>query len=132
MARRLPRVAATRGTEDEPARLAQAPPALLRPPRRALRPGNGYDEAIAETFPASDPPAEDHNDERGKPRHASTTMVEERAAEPVSVTVAAGLTGAVVRDPVQDGVAWREYLETVMKERDGWKDLYRACRDASE
>jgi MoxR-like ATPase len=46
--------------------------------------------------------------------------------------VAAGLTGAVVRDPVQDGVAWREYLETVMKERDGWKDLYRACRDAAD
>jgi len=23
---------------------------------------------------------------------------------------------------------WREYLETVVKERDGWKDLYRACR----
>jgi hypothetical protein len=22
-----------------------------------------------------------------------------------------------------------EYLETVVKERDGWKDLYRACRD---
>ena len=46
--------------------------------------------------------------------------------------VVPALTGAVVRDPVQDGVAWREYLETVMKERDGWKDLYRACRDASE
>src|SRR5919198_4151898 len=40
--------------------------------------------------------------------------------------VAAGLTGAVVRDPVQDGVVWREYLETVMKERGGWRDLYRA------
>jgi aconitate hydratase len=52
--------------------------------------GNGYDEAVAETFPASDPPAEDHNDERGKPRHASTTMVEQRAAEPVSVTLEDG------------------------------------------
>jgi aconitate hydratase len=52
--------------------------------------GNGYDEAVAETFPASDPPAEDHNDERGKPRHASTTMVEERAAEPVAVTLEDG------------------------------------------
>jgi MoxR-like ATPase len=46
--------------------------------------------------------------------------------------VAAGLTGAVVKDPVQDSVAWREYLETVMKERDGWRDLYRACREAAE
>lgn len=46
--------------------------------------------------------------------------------------VAAGLTGAVVRDPVQDGIAWREYLETVMKERDGWRDLYKACREATD
>lgn len=42
--------------------------------------------------------------------------------------VASGLVGAVIKDPVQDGVVWREYLETVVKERDGWKDLYRACR----
>ncbi|MGH2991651.1 MAG: aconitate hydratase [Solirubrobacterales bacterium] len=52
--------------------------------------GNGYDEAVAETFPASDPPAEDHNDERGKPRRASTTMVEEHTAEPVAVTLEDG------------------------------------------
>ncbi len=43
--------------------------------------------------------------------------------------VASGLVGAVVKDPVQDRVVWQEYLETVVKERDGWKDLYRACRD---
>jgi MoxR-like ATPase len=43
--------------------------------------------------------------------------------------IASGLIGAVVKDPVQDTVAWREYLETVVKERDGWKDLYRACRE---
>ena len=45
--------------------------------------------------------------------------------------IAAGLTGAVVRDPVQDRVVWLEYLETVVKERDGWSDLYRACRELS-
>ncbi|MGC4052992.1 MAG: AAA family ATPase [Paludibaculum sp.] len=45
--------------------------------------------------------------------------------------LAAGLHGAVVKDPVQDGVAWREYLETVVKERDGWRDIYRACREFS-
>ena len=45
--------------------------------------------------------------------------------------VAAGLTGAVVRDPVQDRVVWLEYLETVVKERNGWSDLYRACRELS-
>ena len=43
--------------------------------------------------------------------------------------VAAGLVGAVVKDPIQDKVVWQEYLETVVKERDGWKDLYRACRE---
>jgi MoxR-like ATPase len=43
--------------------------------------------------------------------------------------VASGLIGAVVKDPVQDTLVWREYLETVVKERDGWKDLYRACRE---
>lgn len=45
--------------------------------------------------------------------------------------VAGGLVGVVVKDPVQDRVVWQEYLETVVKERDGWKDLYRACRDVS-
>lgn len=43
--------------------------------------------------------------------------------------LAAGLVGSVVRDPVQDRLVWLEYLETVVKEREGWKDLYRACRD---
>ncbi len=45
--------------------------------------------------------------------------------------VAASLIGAVVKDPVQDAVVWKEYLETVVKERDGWIDLYRACRELS-
>ncbi|NED84273.1 AAA family ATPase [Streptomyces sp. SID11233] len=45
--------------------------------------------------------------------------------------VAAGLLGAVVRDPAADRVVWQEYLETVVRERDGWKDFYRACREAS-
>ena len=43
--------------------------------------------------------------------------------------VAAGLTGAMVKDPVQDRVAWLEYLQTVVRERKGWKDLYRECRE---
>jgi hypothetical protein len=45
--------------------------------------------------------------------------------------IASGLLGAVVKDPTQDIIVWREYLETVVKERDGWKDLYRACREIS-
>lgn len=44
---------------------------------------------------------------------------------------AAGVVGAVVRDPVADRVAWTEYLEAVVRERDGWEDFYRAGRDAA-
>jgi MoxR-like ATPase len=44
--------------------------------------------------------------------------------------LADSMAGAVVKDPVHDTVAWREYLEGVMRERDGWSDFYRACRDA--
>lgn len=43
--------------------------------------------------------------------------------------LAAGVIGAVVKDPVQDKIVWQEYLETVVKQRDGWKDIYRACRE---
>lgn len=43
--------------------------------------------------------------------------------------LAAGIIGAVVKDPVQDKIVWQEYLETVVKPRDEWKDIYRACRD---
>jgi MoxR-like ATPase len=43
--------------------------------------------------------------------------------------LASGLTGAVVKDPVQDLIVWKEYLQAVVKERQGWKDLYRACHE---
>jgi MoxR-like ATPase len=43
--------------------------------------------------------------------------------------IAGGIVGAVVRDPLHDDVAWREYLEGVVRERDGWGDFYDACRD---
>jgi MoxR-like ATPase len=43
--------------------------------------------------------------------------------------LAAGIIGAVVKDPVQDKIIWQEYLETVLKPQDDWKDIYRACRD---
>ncbi|CAI7977200.1 putative AAA(+) MoxR family ATPase YehL [Frankia sp. Hr75.2] len=43
--------------------------------------------------------------------------------------VAAGLVGAVVKDPSTDPVVWREYIEGVVRDRDGWKDLYQACWD---
>ncbi len=43
--------------------------------------------------------------------------------------LAAGLTGAIVKDPLQDKAVWQEYLETIVKERNNWQDLYRACRE---
>lgn len=43
--------------------------------------------------------------------------------------MAANLVGAVVKDPVQDMVALQEYLENVVRTREGWDDLYRAIRD---
>jgi MoxR-like ATPase len=43
--------------------------------------------------------------------------------------LAAGIIGSVVKDPVQDKLVWQEYLETVVKPREDWRDIYRACRD---
>lgn len=48
-----------------------------------------------------------------------------------SADVASGIVGAIVQDPVQDATVWREYLDTIVKERSGWSDLYRACRERS-
>jgi hypothetical protein len=42
--------------------------------------------------------------------------------------VASGIVGAVVKDPVHDAVAWREYVEGVVRERPEWADFYDACR----
>lgn len=44
--------------------------------------------------------------------------------------VASGIVGAVIKDPVSDAVVWREYLETVVRERADWRAFYRAARDA--
>jgi len=44
-------------------------------------------------------------------------------------SLAVNLMGAVVKDPVQDAVALQEYLENVVRTRDGWSDLYAAIRE---
>ncbi|MFT3863965.1 MAG: aconitate hydratase [Solirubrobacterales bacterium] len=54
--------------------------------------GNGVDEANAESFPASDPPAEDHDEESGKPRPAVSgapvaTAERRRSEDAIEVTV---------------------------------------------
>jgi len=43
--------------------------------------------------------------------------------------VAAGIVGAVVKDPVHDTIAWREYLESVVRDRPEWTEFYEACRE---
>ncbi len=44
-------------------------------------------------------------------------------------SLAPNLVGAVVKDPVQDTIALQEYLESVVRTRDGWSDLYNAIRE---
>ncbi|MGB7685695.1 MAG: aconitate hydratase [Solirubrobacterales bacterium] len=63
-------------------------------PEAAEQMGNGRDEAIAESFPASDPPAEDHDDERGKPRPAvgRAATAERHTRDAVEVTLEDGTT----------------------------------------
>ncbi|MEP7764364.1 AAA family ATPase [Sanguibacter sp. 25GB23B1] len=45
--------------------------------------------------------------------------------------IAAGIIGSVIKDPVADKAVWFEYLEAVVRERDGWNDFYGACREVS-
>jgi aconitate hydratase len=76
--------------------LAQAKEAFLEAmeefdPEAAEELGNGRDEAIEESFPASDPPAEDHDDERGRPRRAvSGTATVPRTGDAIAVTLEDG------------------------------------------
>jgi aconitate hydratase len=56
--------------------------------------GNHYDEAVEESFPASDSPAEDREGDGGRPRHfdrdAATAIAEARANDVVPVTLEDG------------------------------------------
>ncbi len=45
--------------------------------------------------------------------------------------LAYGLETAVVKDPVSDGEIWREYRETIIKNRPEWQDLYEASSHLS-
>ena len=42
--------------------------------------------------------------------------------------LASGIMGAIIKDPQQDKIVWQEYLETVVKKRTDWEDLYKACK----
>jgi MoxR-like ATPase len=45
-----------------------------------------------------------------------------------SASLSTNIVGAIVRDPVQDAIVLQEYLETVVRERSGWGDLYEAIK----
>jgi aconitate hydratase len=81
--------------------LAQAKEAFLEvmhefDPEAAERLGNGVDAASEESFPASDPPAEDHDDERGRPRPAVSgspvATLERSSGDEIEVTLEEGTT----------------------------------------
>jgi MoxR-like ATPase len=44
-------------------------------------------------------------------------------------SLAVNLLGAIIKDPVQDRIVMQEYLETVVRERKDWRDLYNALRE---
>ncbi len=46
-----------------------------------------------------------------------------------AIALAPNLLGAIVKDPVADRVVLQEYLESVVRDRKGWRDLYNAIRD---
>jgi len=93
-----PSIAGPKRPQDRIA-LADARPAFLDSlsefdPDAAKELGNHHDEAVADSFPASDPPGDDHNDERGKPRRVqtdtATAIAEARAEDLVAVTLEDG------------------------------------------
>jgi MoxR-like ATPase len=45
--------------------------------------------------------------------------------------IAAGLQGAVVKDPLHDREVWDAYRHSVLKHRPGWEDLYLACNQVA-
>ncbi|MDQ2938953.1 MAG: aconitate hydratase AcnA, partial [Actinomycetota bacterium] len=63
-------------------------------PDAAKHLGSNYDEAVAGSFPASDPPGEDHNDARGRPRGApaDTAVAERDTSDAIEVTLEDGTT----------------------------------------
>ena len=44
--------------------------------------------------------------------------------------LAAGLQGAIVKDDEKDSLAWKEYLENVLRKRGAaWSGLYKECKE---
>ncbi|MGA9371469.1 MAG: aconitate hydratase [Solirubrobacterales bacterium] len=93
-----PSIAGPKRPQDRIA-LTNAKPAFLEAmqewdPEAGEQLGNMRDHAIDESFPASDPPAEDHDGDGGKPRHAGLTAVagERKTNDAVPVQLEDGQT----------------------------------------
>jgi aconitate hydratase len=97
----VPSIAGPKRPQDR-VPLAEAKEAFLEAmeefdPEAGEQLGNGIDEAGDESFPASDPPAEDHDDERGRPRPAvrgegATATVARGSEDAIEVTLEDGTT----------------------------------------
>jgi aconitate hydratase len=96
----VPSIAGPKRPQDR-VPLVQAKQAFLEAmeefdPEAAGQMGNGRDHAMEESFPASDPPAEDHDDERGRPRpavsSAPTALAEPGSEDATDVTLEDGTT----------------------------------------
>jgi aconitate hydratase len=96
----VPSIAGPKRPQDR-VPLAQAKQAFLEAmeefdPEAASQLGNGRDDAMAQSFPASDPPAEEHDDERGKPRPAVSgarvELARRTSEDAIEVTLEDGTT----------------------------------------